>query len=76
VSEQDASAVELRKIANLLALRQVADLKKGDAAVILNLSGFSNKEIATLLGTSEGSVRGLISVARKGRNGESKPSGD
>jgi DNA-directed RNA polymerase specialized sigma24 family protein len=72
VSDQGDIATELRKIANLLALRQVADMKKGEAAFALNLSGFSNKEIAALLGTSEGSVRGLISIARKGRNGESK----
>jgi DNA-directed RNA polymerase specialized sigma24 family protein len=72
VSEQDSTAAELRKIANLLALQQVRDLKKGDAAVILNLSGFSNKDIAALLGTSEGSVRGLLSLARKGRSAESK----
>lgn len=71
MSDQPEVAVELRKIANLLALRQVIDLKKGDSAVILNLSGFSNKEIATLIGTSEGSVRGLLSLARKSRNGES-----
>jgi DNA-binding CsgD family transcriptional regulator len=70
VSEQGDIAVELRKMANLLALRQVADLKKGDAAMILSLSGFSNKEIAALIGTSEGSVRGLLSIARKVRNGE------
>jgi DNA-directed RNA polymerase specialized sigma24 family protein len=70
VSEQADIAVELRKIANLLALRQVADLKKGDAAMILNLATFSNKEIAALIGTSEGSVRGLLSIARKARNGE------
>lgn len=70
MSEQDPVAAELRKIANLLALRQVADLKKGKAALILNLSGFSNKDIAALLGTSEGSVRGLLSLARKGQNGE------
>ena len=70
MTEQGDIASELRKIANLLALRQVTDLKKGDAAMVLSLSGFSNKEIAALLGTSEGSVRGLLSVARKARNGQ------
>lgn len=72
MSEQGDIALELRKIANLLALHQVTDLKKGDAAMVLSLSGFSNKEIAALLSTSEGSVRGLLSVARKVRNGETK----
>lgn len=70
MSEQDLVASELRKIANLLALRQVADLRKGDAAMILSLAGFSTKDIAALIGTSEGSVRGLLSIARKARNGE------
>ena len=70
MSEQVEVGVELRKIATLLALRQVADMKKGEAAFVLNLAGFSNKEIAALLGTSEGSVRGLLSLARKSRNGE------
>ena len=72
MTEQGDVATELRKIANLLALQMVRDLKKGDAAMLLSLSGFSNKEIAAILGTSEGSVRGLLSIARKGRNGESK----
>ncbi len=71
MSDQDDIGAELRKIANLLALKQVADLKKGDAALLLSLATFSNKEIAALLGTSEGSVRGLLSVARNKRgNGE------
>jgi len=71
MSEQSDVAAELRKVANLLALRHVADMKKGEAAMALNLSGFSNREIAALLGTSEGSVRGLLSIGRKGRNAES-----
>ena len=70
MSEQDPVAVELRKIARLLAIQQVHDLKKGEAALILNLSGFSTKEVAALLGTSEGSVRGLLSIARKRPSGE------
>jgi DNA-directed RNA polymerase specialized sigma24 family protein len=65
VSEQDSSSAQLAKIANLLALRQISGLKKGDAAVVLNLAGFSHREIAALVGTSEGSVRGLLSIARK-----------
>jgi hypothetical protein len=70
MTEEASVSTELRKIANLLALREIADMKKGEAARILNLSGFSNKEVAALLGTSEGSVRGLLSIARKARNGE------
>lgn len=70
MSAQDPVAAELRKIANLLAIREVRDLKKGEAALILSLSGFSNKDIAALIGTSEGSVRGLLSIARKRATGE------
>jgi DNA-directed RNA polymerase specialized sigma24 family protein len=65
MTEQESIAAELRKIANLLAVREVRNLKKGEGALILSLSGFSNKEIAALIGTSEGSVRGLLSAARK-----------
>ena len=50
----------------------LASEDEGDAAMLLSLSGFSTKEIAAILGTSEGSVRGLLSIARKGRNGGSK----
>ena len=60
MNEQGDIASELRKIANLLALRQVADMKKGEAAFALNLSGFSNKEIAAQLTTSEDTVKGQV----------------
>jgi DNA-directed RNA polymerase specialized sigma24 family protein len=65
VPEFDASANELKKIANLLALRQVRDLTKGEASLVLDMVGFSTKEIAALLQSSEGSIRGLLSVGRK-----------
>jgi DNA-directed RNA polymerase specialized sigma24 family protein len=65
MSEPAELAVELRKIANLLALQQVRELSKGRAALILSLAGFSNREVAALIGTSEGSVRGLLSMARR-----------
>jgi hypothetical protein len=65
VSEEDGIAAALRKIANLFALWRVADLKKGEAATVLDLAGFSYREIAALIGTSEGSVRGLLSASRK-----------
>lgn len=65
MAEADQTAVELKKIANLLALRQVADLTKGEAALVLATVGFSTREIAALLGSSEGSIRGLLSLGRK-----------
>jgi DNA-directed RNA polymerase specialized sigma24 family protein len=59
------TATELHKIANLLALRAVEEKSKGEAAMLLAACGFATKDIAALLGTSEGSVRGLVSQGRK-----------
>lgn len=59
--ENNAIAQELRKVANLLALRQVGGLNKGDQARLLKAAGFSNADIAALVGISEGSVRAHIS---------------
>jgi DNA-directed RNA polymerase specialized sigma24 family protein len=65
MTESQAVADELRKIARLLALAQTEKLTKGEQARVLNACGFSTKEIATLAGTSEGSIRALLSQARK-----------
>ncbi|MGB3733250.1 hypothetical protein [Microbacterium sp.] len=53
------------KVANLLAVLVVKDMNKSTAATILATAGFSNKEIAGLLNTSEGSVRSFISIAKR-----------
>ena len=53
MTDQEPIAAELRKVANLLAIRPVKDLNKGEAATMLNLSGFSNPETAALISTSE-----------------------
>ncbi|MDL9979036.1 sigma-70 region 4 domain-containing protein [Microbacterium candidum] len=53
------------KVANLLAVLVVKDMNKSTAAAVLATAGFSNKEIAGLLGTSEGSVRSFISMAKR-----------
>ncbi len=58
-------AVQLRKVANVLALSAIKDFSKGDAAKLLHSAGFSNKEISALTGSSEGSVRGFLSQAAK-----------
>lgn len=63
--EADQIAVELRKIANLLAINQTEKLSKTDRVVVLKLCGFSNREIATLIGTTEGSIRAMLSSSRK-----------
>jgi predicted transcriptional regulator len=62
--EGDVSA-ELRKVANLLALRQVEGMNKGDQTRVLNAAGFANDEIARLVGISEGSVRAHLSQGKK-----------
>ncbi len=63
--ESNEVADELRKIARLLALKQVEKFNKGEQARVLSVCGFSTKEISTLIGTSEGSIRALLSQARK-----------
>jgi DNA-directed RNA polymerase specialized sigma24 family protein len=72
--EADAST-ELRKIANLLALRQIEGKTKGDQARLLNAAGFGNDEVARLVGITEGSVRAHVSQGRK-RVSEDKPVGE
>jgi len=63
--EADSAARELRKIANLLAVKQIEGLNKGDQARLLNAAGFSYSEIAVLTGISEGSIRGHVSQGKK-----------
>jgi len=65
----DAAAVELRKIANLLALRFTSDLNRGERIYHLATCGFTNKEIAAITGSSEGSIRGFISQYRRRPSG-------
>jgi transposase len=59
----DSSALD--KIANLLALQMTREMTKSAAVGALAGAGFSTKEIAALVGTSEASVRALASQARK-----------
>ncbi len=63
--DSDAVARELRKVANLLAVRQLEGLNKGDQDRLLNSAGYSNPEIAALVGISEGSVRAHVSAGKK-----------
>lgn len=62
-------AEELRKIARLLALKQVENLTKSEQTRVLNACGFSTKEIASLIGTTEGSIRAMLSQGRKRSGG-------
>lgn len=68
--DTDVAARELRKVANLLALRQVEGLNKGDQTRLLNSVGYTNPEIAALVGISEGSVRAHLSAGKKRVAGE------
>jgi DNA-directed RNA polymerase specialized sigma24 family protein len=63
--ETDVVALELRKVANLLALRQIDGLSRGEQARVLSLAGYSNAEIAALTGSSEGSIRAMLSQGRR-----------
>lgn len=63
--ETDSVARELKKIANLLAMKQLEGLNKGDQARMLNAAGFSYGDIALVTGMSEGSIRGHVSLGKK-----------
>lgn len=57
----------LDRIANLIALLLVKGMSKTESAPTLAAAGFTNKQIAELLVTSEGTVRKLISRAHKAK---------
>lgn len=61
---------DLAKIANVLALLLTKGQPKSATAATLSACGFSNREIASLTGSSEGSVRAMISQGRKKQNGD------
>lgn len=61
----DPVVLELKKIANLLALNAVRDRPKSEAVVLLASAGFSSAETAALVGTSDASVRAMLSQARR-----------
>ena len=60
----DESAA-LAKIANVLALLLTRDMNRSTAVATLNSCGFSTREIAELIGSTDGSVRAMLSQARK-----------
>jgi hypothetical protein len=60
---------ELRKIANLLALGAVRDRPKSEAVVFLAAAGFGSQETAALIGTSDASVRAMLSQSRRSAKG-------
>lgn len=58
-------ALELGKIANLLALLVTQSMARSTAATTLQACGFTYREIAALTGSPENSVRAMISSAKK-----------
>lgn len=66
---------DLARIANILALLLTREMNRSAAASTLSSCGFSTKEIAGLIGSTEGSVRALLSQSRK-KSVDAKPSGD
>lgn len=58
-------STDLAKIANVLALLLTKETSKSATATTLQSCGFSNKEIAGLTGTSEASIRAMLSQSRR-----------
>jgi hypothetical protein len=63
------------KILALLLLNNLKDASVKEKAVQLSLAGFSNLEIANLIGTTTGVVATLRSVARKSKRSTKKTAG-
>ena len=61
----DDVASEIRKLTNLIALMQMEGKNKGDQVRLLSSVGFTNEEIARLVGITEGSVRAHVSQGKK-----------
>lgn len=65
-SSPDALAVEMGRIAKLLALYMLRDIEdEGKKVTRLNAVGFSTAEIAAMLDKTEQNVRVQISQAKK-----------
>jgi DNA-directed RNA polymerase specialized sigma24 family protein len=60
----------LAKIANILGLLLTRDMNRSTAVSTLSSCGFSTREIAGLIGSTEGSVRAMLSQSRKRVTGE------
>jgi DNA-binding NarL/FixJ family response regulator len=62
VPDDDISC-ELKKLTGLMALQTIVGKSKEESASLLSACGFSNKDIAMLISTTEASVRAHISNA-------------
>jgi DNA-directed RNA polymerase specialized sigma24 family protein len=61
---------DLAKIANVLGLLLTREMNRSAAVATLRSCGFSTREIAGLIGSTEGSVRAMLSQSRKKVAGE------
>jgi DNA-directed RNA polymerase specialized sigma24 family protein len=68
-------SLALTKIANILALLLTREMNRSTAVAALDNCGFSTREIAALTGSSDGSVRAMLSQSRKKASVE-KPTKD
>ena len=62
----------IESILKLLALQTVSGKKTGAAATVLDRAGLDRKLIAEILGTSQSSVRGFVSLSKQGTKAKSK----
>lgn len=62
------------RIANLLALQVTREMDQQDKISTMSVAGFSNADIAHLVGTSEATVRATLSRVR-GRSRSSRGNG-
>jgi DNA-binding CsgD family transcriptional regulator len=68
MANDDSNA--LNKIANLLALQTVAEMSREEQVRALDASGFSNAEVAGILGINPTTVRTTLHRVRKKNDGK------
>jgi len=70
VPKEEEILQELRRISKLLVLTATKDQTQKDMIVLLSRIGFEPKDIASLLGTTPGTVSVTLSVIKKRAKGE------
>jgi DNA-binding CsgD family transcriptional regulator len=68
--KEDEILQELRRISKLLVLTATKDQTQKDRIVLLSRIGFEPKDIASLLGTTPGTVSVTPSIIKKKAKGE------
>jgi hypothetical protein len=64
---------DLAKIANVLALLLTREMNRSTTVATLSSCGFTTREVAELIGSTDGSVRAMLSQSRKRVTGEKSP---